>query len=113
MTNSCIFCKIASGEIQADLIYQDELFVAFHDLAPQAPVHVLIIPRTHYSSLLDVEDNSILSGLLATAQKISRQMDVAESGWRSIINTGQDGGQTVMHLHLHLLGGRFMQWPPG
>lgn len=113
MSDDCVFCKIASGDIPAALIYQDERFVAFHDLSPQAPVHVLVIPRTHYTSLMDVKDAAVLGGLLEAAKTISSQLGIAGTGWRTVINTGQDGGQTVMHLHVHLLGGRFMQWPPG
>ncbi len=112
MSDPCIFCKIASGVIPADLIYQDEHFVAFHDITPQAPVHVLVIPRQHIASLSEADDASLLAGLLEAVRKISSQLALVPAGWRTVINTGTDGGQTVMHLHAHILAGRFMQWPP-
>lgn len=111
----CIFCKLASGEIPADKVYEDDRALAFHDLHPQAPVHVLLIPKEHLDSLNDAAhgDEALLGHLLWLVPKIANQLGIAESGFRTVINTGADGGQTVSHLHLHLLGGRPMSWPPG
>ena len=113
--SDCIFCKIASGEIPADLIYEDDLVVGFRDLNPQAPTHVLLIPRKHIASLNDLqpEDEAIVGRLYTAAAKVAAQEGIAEQGYRTLINCNDDGGQTVFHLHLHLLGGRRMSWPPG
>lgn len=110
----CLFCKIADGSIPSTAVYQDELCYAFSDLHPQAPVHILIIPRRHWPSLdsTSPEDRDILGHLLNTAAAIARDKGLGK-GYRVVINTGEDGGQTVDHLHLHLLGGRHMGWPPG
>ena len=110
----CIFCKIVEGKIPSSAVYQDELAYAFADLNPQAPVHVLIVPRKHLASLDDGDaDKSPLFGhLLGTAAAIAKQKGLGK-GYRVVVNTGPDGGQTVDHLHLHLLGGRPMHWPPG
>jgi histidine triad (HIT) family protein len=111
---SCLFCKIAQGTIPSAAVYQDELCYAFSDIHPQSPVHILIIPRKHFTSLDDTgaDDREILGHLLNTAAAIARDKGLAK-GYRVVINTGEDGGQTVDHLHLHLLGGRQMTWPPG
>jgi histidine triad (HIT) family protein len=111
---SCLFCKIAEGSIPSTPVYQDELCYAFSDIHPQAPVHILIIPREHFSSLdsTNAEDRDLLGHLLNTAALIARDKGLAK-GYRVVINTGEDGGQTVDHLHLHLLGGRHLAWPPG
>lgn len=111
----CIFCKIAAHELNAQIIYEDEDFVAFRDIKPEAPVHVLLIPKQHLPSLLAVgaEQADLAARLLMTATKVARQLGIAEDGFRVVINTGDYGGQTVHHLHVHLLGGRFMTWPPG
>lgn len=113
--SDCIFCKIASGEIPADLIYEDDLVVGFRDLNPQAPTHVLLIPRKHIATLNDLqpEDEAIVGRLYTAAAKVAAQEGIAEQGYRTLINCNDDGGQTVFHLHLHLLGGRRMSWPPG
>jgi len=113
--SDCIFCKIASGEIPADLIYEDDLVVGFRDLNPQAPTHVLLIPRKHIATLNDLqpEDEAIVGRLYSAAAKVAAQEGIAEQGYRTLINCNDDGGQTVFHLHLHLLGGRRMSWPPG
>jgi histidine triad (HIT) family protein len=113
--NDCIFCKIAAHELNAEVVYEDDEFLAFKDIKPAAPVHVLLIPKTHLGSLLDVEgqQSELVARLLLTANKVARQLGVAGDGFRTVINTGDNGGQTVHHLHLHLLGGRFMTWPPG
>lgn len=113
MAQVCIFCKIASGEIKVDPVYEDEEFVAFNDVNPQAPVHVVVIPRSHYSTILDIEDPSILGRAQRAVQMTARALGLAEAGFRVVVNCGEDGGQTVYHLHYHVLGGRYMQWPPG
>jgi histidine triad (HIT) family protein len=111
---SCLFCKIAEGSIPSTAVYQDELCYAFADIHPQAPVHILIIPREHFTSLEDTnaQDRDLLGHLLNTAALIARDKSLGK-GYRVVINTGEDGGQTVDHLHLHLLGGRHLSWPPG
>lgn len=112
---SCLFCKIAAGTIPADLVHTDERLVAFRDISPQAPLHVLIVPREHIVSLAGAGERhgDVLGALLLVARKIALEQGVADDGYRTVINTGTDGGQTVQHLHLHLLGGRAMEWPPG
>ncbi|MGB7267713.1 MAG: histidine triad nucleotide-binding protein [Terracidiphilus sp.] len=111
---SCIFCKIASGEIPSTAVYQDDLAYAFADLNPKAPVHVLVVPREHIESLADAgpDKSALLGHLLWVAAEIAREKGLAK-GYRVVINTGEHGGQTVDHLHLHLLGGRLHSWPPG
>jgi histidine triad (HIT) family protein len=114
-STSCIFCRIANGEISARLVHEDDEVVAFHDLNPQAPTHVLVIPRRHVESVgALVKDDAELAGrLLITAAEIARSLRVDGTGYRVVTNVGEDGGQSVAHLHLHLLGGRAMVWPPG
>ena len=109
-----IFGKIIRREIPANIIYEDELCLAFHDVNPQAPVHVLVIPKQAIAKLSDAEskDHALLGHLLLTVKRVADQLNLAE-GYRVVINTGEAGGQTVYHLHLHLLGGRPMAWPPG
>jgi len=109
----CLFCKIASGAIPATVVKRDQHFVAFKDINPQAPTHVLIIPIAHVGSLDAARDDAALGRLLGFARELARETGIAERGYRVVINTNSDGGQTVYHLHLHLLGGRFMTWPPG
>lgn len=111
---SCLFCKIIDGSIPSTAVYQDELCYAFADLHPQAPVHVLVAPRAHIASLGETNDgqSGLLGHLLRAAAQIARTKGL-QKGYRVVINTGEDGGQTVDHLHLHLLGGRPMAWPPG
>jgi histidine triad (HIT) family protein len=111
--SECIFCKIAAGEIPAKTIASDDRFVAFHDIDPKAPVHVLVIPRAHVASLDAAEDAALLGGLLAFVRRIARDLGVADRGYRTVLNTNRDGGQAVDHLHAHILGGRQMTWPPG
>lgn len=113
--SDCIFCKLASGEIATDAVYQDDKVFAFRDLQPAAPVHILIIPREHIDNLLDAapEDEELLGHILFVAGEIARQEGVAETGFRLVINCNEDAGQSVSHLHLHLLGGRKLKWPPG
>ncbi len=110
-----IFGKIARGEIEADLIYEDDDVVAFQDISPQAPTHVLVIPRKPIATLNDAlpEDAELIGRLVLTAAKIAKQMGIAEDGYRTVINCNAGAGQTVFHLHLHVLGGRPLQWPPG
>jgi histidine triad (HIT) family protein len=110
---SCIFCRIARGEIPAKMVANGKDIVAFRDLNPQAPVHILVIPKKHVASLDDASDSDLLGRMLALAAAIARQEGSAKSGYRTVINTGKDGGQSVDHLHIHLLGGRHMTWPPG
>lgn len=112
---SCIFCRIVAGEIPAQFIYQDELCVAFSDLHPQAPVHALVIPRAHLESLNDAgqADEETLGRLLRVAARVAKEQGLEESGFRTTINTGAGVGQSVFHLHLHVLGGRNFRWPPG
>jgi histidine triad (HIT) family protein len=109
-----IFGKIIRREIPADIVYEDDLCLAFRDVNPQAPVHVLVIPKTPIAKLSDAEakDHALMGHLLLTVKRVAEQLGLA-NGYRVVINTGDDGGQTVYHLHLHLLGGRQMQWPPG
>ena len=115
MAEECIFCKIASGAIPVNLVYEDDFLVAFPDINPMAPVHVLVIPRKHLDSIAAAgpDDAALLGHALLTLPKIAAKLGIAESGFRVVMNTGKDGGQSVMHLHWHLLGGRFMEWPPG
>ncbi|MPN17011.1 Purine nucleoside phosphoramidase [bioreactor metagenome] len=115
MQADCIFCNIAQGKIPANLVYEDEHVVAFHDISPAAPVHVLVIPKKHIANLLEVsiEDCQFVTQLMTKIPLIAEQLGLAEKGFRTVINTKDDGGQTVHHLHVHILGGRFMTWPPG
>ena len=111
----CIFCKIINKEIPASLVYEDEEIVAFNDINPKAPIHILLIPKQHFASLKDIppEKKQILSELLFRARLLAEEKGIADSGYRLVLNTGKDSGQEVGHLHLHLLGGRRMGWPPG
>ena len=110
---SCVFCKIAAGEIPATVVKRADGMLAFKDLSPQAPTHLLVIPTTHVSSLNDAKDAATLGKLLAFARDIAQETGIATKGYRVVLNTNPDGGQTVFHLHLHVLGGRPMHWPPG
>jgi histidine triad (HIT) family protein len=113
--DDCIFCKIAADEIPATRVFEDETCVAFNDLSPQAPSHILIVPRDHVDSLEKAksDDKATLGHLLLTAAEIARQQGFSENGYRVVINTNSDGGQTVFHLHVHLLAGRPFVFPPG
>lgn len=113
MANDCLFCRIVRTEIPAKIVAEDEYCVAFRDINPQAPVHVLVIPRDHVASLNEVRDGAVVGRMHALATKIARDEGLAERGYRTVINTNADAGQTVFHIHLHLLGGRHMTWPPG
>lgn len=111
----CIFCKIANKEIPSTVVYEDDDVIAFNDLNPEAPVHILVIPKKHINSLdaASAEDQQLLGKLLLSIQTIARQQGIAENGYRVVNNCGEQGGQTVMHLHFHLMGGREMLWPAG
>ena len=113
--DNCLFCKIAEGQIPSKIVYQDEDVVAFEDINPQAPQHILLIPRRHISSLADLtaEDGHILALLFAVATRLANKLGLAERGYRIVTNVGPDAGQTVFHVHFHLLGGRKFSWPPG
>ncbi|MDP9202115.1 MAG: histidine triad nucleotide-binding protein [Gemmatimonadota bacterium] len=113
MAESCIFCRIAHGEIPAQMVADNKEIVAFRDLNPQAPVHILIVPKKHIGSLDDANDAGLLGQMMSLAAAIAKQEGIAKSGYRTVINTGKNGGQSVDHLHIHLLGGRAMTWPPG
>lgn len=110
---SCLFCKIARGEIPSKMVVNNKEMIAFRDIAPQAPTHILIVPKKHVASLDDLTDSDLLGRMMALAAALARQEGIAKSGYRTVINTGADGGQSVDHLHIHLLGGRKMTWPPG
>jgi len=111
--SDCLFCKIAAGEIPAEIVKRTDTFVAFRDINPQAPTHVLVIPTYHVATLNDAKDPGLLGRMLAFARDLARELGIAERGYRVVVNTNPDGGQTVFHLHVHVLGGRVMTWPPG
>ena len=113
--DQCIFCRIASGELKSDLVYQDEMVVAFRDINPQAPHHILIIPRRHIETVHDLteSDAGLIGRLVLTANRIADQLGIADRGYRLLFACREEGGQSVYHIHLHLLGGRQMKWPPG
>lgn len=115
MTAECLFCKMASGQIKATTVYEDNDVLAFKDISPQAPVHVLVIPKKHIATLNDLgqEDEGLIGKLLMAAVRIAKDSEIAKSGYRTVLNCNADAGQSVFHVHLHLLGGRFMHWPPG
>ena len=110
---NCIFCKIASGVIKLESVYEDGEFISFRDQNPQAPVHVLLIPKIHYNTFMDIDDEGLLGRALKAVQSSAVILGLAEGGFRTVLNTRDDGGQTVYHVHFHIMGGRFMQWPPG
>ena len=111
--SDCLFCKIAAGQIPATVVSKSEGFLAFKDINPQAPTHILAIPVKHVSSLNEVKDAHWVGELMAFARDVAREAGLANKGYRVVANTNHDGGQTVNHLHLHILGGREMKWPPG
>jgi histidine triad (HIT) family protein len=115
VTNNCLFCRVVAREIPADIIYEDEHCAAFRDINPQAPTHVLVIPRQHIESLNEADQTTetLLGHLLFVAARVARSEGIAETGYRTAINTGAGAGQSVFHLHLHVLGGRAFSWPPG
>jgi len=113
--SDCLFCSIVEGTIKANIVYQNDLVVAFNDIGPKAPVHVLIIPRKHIVGVLDVtlDDGAVIAEIFQVAARLAREFGIADSGFRVVVNSGPDSGQSVFHLHYHLLGGRQMSWPPG
>ena len=113
--NECLFCNMVSGAIPCDKVYENEYVLAFRDIDPKAPTHILIIPKKHIKTLNEINENDqdLLGELLLTAKKIAKDEGIDTSGYRTVINCNSDGGQTVFHIHMHLLGGRQMAWPPG
>ena len=111
----CLFCKIIDGQIKSDIVYQDELVLAFRDINPKAPHHILIIPKKHIATINDIqgEDQQLMGHMMLMAKKIAADLNVAEDGYRLLFNVNGHGGQEVYHIHLHLLAGRRLQWPPG
>ena len=116
MSDDCLFCKIVAGEIPGDAVYEDDHVYAFRDINPAAPTHVLVIPKKHIASVKDAapeEDEALMGKLLLAGNKVAEQEGLTQDGFRYVINTGGHGGQTVFHIHLHVLGGRQLVWPPG
>jgi histidine triad (HIT) family protein len=113
MTDSCLFCRIVRREIPANVIHEDEHTLAFRDIDPKAPTHVLVIPKQHLSTLNDATDPTVVGRLLIAAKEIAASEGIAVDGYRTMVNCGPGAGQTVFHVHLHLLGGRKLGWPPG
>lgn len=113
--DDCIFCKIASGAIKGDIVFENDSIVAFRDLNPQAPVHALIVPRRHIATLNDLESNDapLIGEMVSAAKEIAADEGISQDGYRLVWNCNRNAGQTVFHIHLHLLGGRVMNWPPG
>ena len=113
--NECLFCKMVSGVIRCDKVHENEYVLAFRDIDPKAPTHILIIPKKHITTLNEINENDqdLLGELLLTAKKIAKDEGIDASGYRTVFNCNSDGGQTVFHIHMHLLGGRPMAWPPG
>ncbi|HBI27820.1 MAG: histidine triad nucleotide-binding protein [Syntrophaceticus sp.] len=112
--SDCIFCKIANHELESTVVYEDTDFMAFQDTNPAAPTHVLLIPKKHVSSVLDQgAEETMLGKMMALVPRLAKELGIADDGFRLVVNTGQEGGQTVNHLHFHILGGRSLQWPPG
>lgn len=113
MSDDCLFCRIVRGTIPATLVYENDQVVAFRDLDPKAPTHVLVIPRAHVPSLAEATDGAMLGALLLAAREVANADGLTETGFRTVINSGVHAGQTVHHLHVHVMGGRAMHWPPG
>ncbi len=111
----CLFCRIISGEIRASIVYEDERILAFNDINPQAPTHVLVVPKRHIATLNDLSagDDQIVGEVIRRGAAIAKERGISAAGFRTVFNTNRDAGQTVFHIHLHLLGGRDMHWPPG
>jgi histidine triad (HIT) family protein len=112
---ACLFCEIVAGRIPSRVVYQDETVMAFHDVRPQAPTHLLLIPKRHLSSLLDLQpdDDALVGSLVRRARDLAKDLGFEERGFRLVFNAGADAGYSVFHIHLHLLGGRSLGWPPG
>ncbi len=109
----CLFCKICAGTIPANLLYEDERVIAFKDIKPQAPVHLLIVPKQHIATLNELKEVELAGHIVLTAGRLATEQGLAETGYRTVMNCNSDGGQLVYHVHCHLLGGRQMMWPPG
>jgi histidine triad (HIT) family protein len=111
----CVFCKMVSGEIEPDKVYEDEHVLAFRDIDPQAPTHVLVIPKQHVDTINDLDQHNIdlVGKMVLAAAQVAKQEGIAQPGYRTVLNCNPEGGQSVFHIHLHLLGGRRMRWPPG
>jgi len=109
----CLFCKMVAGEIKPDVVYEDDKVLAFKDINPQAPVHFLIIPKKHVATLNELDDQELAGYLMLTAAKLAQQEGLGDNGYRTLVNCNTHGGQAVYHLHMHVLGGRQMHWPPG
>ena len=115
MSDDCLFCKIAKGDIPSKPAYEDDTYFAFHDINPTAPTHILIIPRKHIATTNDIEpgDHELVGGMCAVAKKLAEEAGIAEPGYRLVFNCNAGAGQSVYHIHMHLIGGRPMKWPPG
>jgi histidine triad (HIT) family protein len=115
MNQECIFCRIVDGTGKARVVYQDDLLLVFEDIRPKAPIHLLLVPRKHVATLLDLQegDESLIGRIFLTASKVAREQGLAEKGFRVVVNCGEQAGQTVFHIHFHLMGGRRLAWPPG
>jgi histidine triad (HIT) family protein len=111
--SDCLFCKMVAGEISPDVVFEDDQILAFRDINAQAPTHILVIPKTHVATLNELDDTELAGRLLQTVSILAKQEGLAKDGYRTVINCNSHGGQEVYHLHLHLLGGRQMAWPPG
>lgn len=111
----CLFCKIIAGEVPSNKVYEDDLVYAFYDIAPQAPTHFIVIPKTHIASANDLDEANanVIGHIFAVIPKLAKELGFAEKGYRIVNNCGEDGGQTVGHLHFHVLAGRYLEWPPG
>lgn len=110
---ACLFCKMVAKEIQPDIVYEDEHILAFRDISPKAPTHILVVPKQHVATLNDLQDATLAGHLLTTVANIAKSEGIADTGYRTVINCNNEGGQEVYHLHLHLLGGRQLNWPAG
>jgi len=114
-TQNCIFCKIVAKEIKSEIVFENDKFVVFKDIQPQAPIHLLLIPKEHISSVNDITETNeqVLNGIFSTVKEIAKKFDFDKKGYRMVINNGKEAGQAVDHLHLHILAGRSLKWPPG
>ncbi|MEK9627437.1 MAG: histidine triad nucleotide-binding protein [Nitrospinota bacterium] len=115
MNEDCLFCKISEGSIPSEKVYESDTLFAINDINPQAPTHILIIPRAHYSTLLDIQesDHALMGSVISVANKLAKERGLDKSGYRLVVNCGAGAGQSVFHIHFHLLGGRPLNWPPG
>ncbi len=111
--SDCLFCKISEGTIPSDKVYESDALFAINDINPQAPTHILIIPRIHQATLLDVEDHTLMGSVISVANQLAKERGLDTSGYRLVVNCGAGAGQSVFHIHFHLLGGRALNWPPG